>query len=84
VRDGPATTTLSDRGCLFPTETLGWSVIKAGGEKLPRLRAHSTTLVGKVLYVFGGGDGALYSNEVWAFDTSECAGRRFNSLSAKP
>jgi hypothetical protein len=47
-----------------------WRTLKTGGEtRLPPLRAHTTTLVGKTLYVFGGGDGPTYSNDVYAFDT---------------
>jgi hypothetical protein len=51
-------------------ETHMWRTLKTGGETtLPPLRAHTTTLVGKTLYVFGGGDGPTYSNDVYAFDT---------------
>jgi hypothetical protein len=46
-----------------------WRTLQTGGETLPPLRAHTTTLVGRTLYVFGGGDGPTYSNEVYAFDT---------------
>ncbi|KAJ9123920.1 hypothetical protein QFC22_000711 [Naganishia vaughanmartiniae] len=55
---------------VFNTETHMWRTLKTGGETaLPPLRAHTTTLVGKILYVFGGGDGPTYSNDVYAFDT---------------
>jgi hypothetical protein len=57
----------------FDTETLGWSAVETFGEQLPPLRAHTTTRAGELLYVFGGGDGPTYSNDVWVFDTGEPA-----------
>jgi N-acetylneuraminic acid mutarotase len=46
-----------------------WNTVETHGEQLPPLRAHTATLVGGLIYVFGGGDGPSYSNEVWVFDT---------------
>ena len=54
----------------FDTESYQWSTVQVKGEQMPPLRAHTTTLVGNnLLYIFGGGDGPTYSNDVWVFDT---------------
>lgn len=58
----------ADRALPF-AETHVWRTLQTGGDvTLPPLRAHTTTLVGKTLYVVGGGDGPNYSNDVYALD----------------
>ncbi|CAJ0748450.1 23216_t:CDS:2, partial [Entrophospora sp. SA101] len=39
------------------------------GEAPPPCRAHSSTLVDKKLFIFGGGDGSVYFNHLYIFDT---------------
>lgn len=56
---------------MFDTESMLWSTVETFGEQLPPLRAHTATLVGPRLYIFGGGDGPTYSNDVWVFDIRE-------------
>ncbi len=46
-------------------------MLKPDGDPLPAMRAHTTTLVGTRLYIFGGGDGIVFYNEVWALDLGE-------------
>lgn len=54
------------------TETLLWTTVEIFGDSMPGLRAHTATLVGEgLIYIFGGGDGPVYSNDVWIFDTGE-------------
>ncbi|KAH7049047.1 hypothetical protein BKA57DRAFT_393616, partial [Linnemannia elongata] len=55
---------------IFDADTMHWSQPKTFGSIPPPCRAHSSTLVdNKRLYVFGGGDGPHYFNEVYMLDT---------------
>ncbi|KAG0284521.1 hypothetical protein BGZ97_008151 [Linnemannia gamsii] len=55
---------------IFDADTMHWSLPKTFGSIPPPCRAHSSTLVdNKRLYVFGGGDGPHYFNEVYMLDT---------------
>lgn len=60
----------------FAIDTMHWSQPKTFGSIPPPCRAHSSTLVdNKRLYVFGGGDGPHYFNEVYMLDTGTAEGR---------
>lgn len=51
-------------------DTMHWTQPKTFGSIPPPCRAHSSTLVdNKRLYVFGGGDGPQYFNELYMLDT---------------
>ncbi|EIW73197.1 hypothetical protein TREMEDRAFT_37220 [Tremella mesenterica DSM 1558] len=68
----------------FDTETFQWSNVQTKGETMPPLRAHTTTLVGDTtLYIFGGGDGPVYSNDVWIFGTATHRFSRPNVVTPK-
>ncbi|KAF9119994.1 hypothetical protein BGW39_011748 [Mortierella sp. 14UC] len=55
---------------IFDADTMHWSQPKTFGSIPPPCRAHSSTLVdNKRLYVFGGGDGPHYFNDVYMLDT---------------
>ncbi|KAG0048725.1 hypothetical protein BGZ90_007555, partial [Linnemannia elongata] len=55
---------------IFDADTMHWSQPKTYGSIPPPCRAHSSTLVdNKRLYVFGGGDGPQYFNELYMLDT---------------
>ncbi|KAF9432313.1 hypothetical protein BGZ76_010975 [Entomortierella beljakovae] len=55
---------------IFDADTMHWSQPKTFGSIPPPCRAHSSTLVdNKRLYVFGGGDGPHYFNELYMLDT---------------
>ncbi|KAG0361894.1 hypothetical protein BGZ54_008886 [Gamsiella multidivaricata] len=55
---------------IFDADTMHWSQPKTYGSIPPPCRAHSSTLVdNKRLYVFGGGDGPHYFNELYMLDT---------------
>ncbi|KAF9084665.1 hypothetical protein BGX23_010334 [Mortierella sp. AD031] len=55
---------------IFDADTMHWSQPKTFGSIPPPCRAHSSTLVdNKRLYVFGGGDGPHYFNDVYILDT---------------
>ncbi|GAM24962.1 hypothetical protein SAMD00019534_081370 [Acytostelium subglobosum LB1] len=57
---------------IFDTETLYWSKPETHGQKgsIPTpQRAHSATLVGTRILVFGGGDGSNYFNDLYSLDT---------------
>lgn len=46
-----------------------WSKPKVSGDLPPPRRAHSATMVDKRLFVFAGGDGPNYFNDLYIFDT---------------
>ncbi|KAF9153911.1 hypothetical protein BG015_002337 [Linnemannia schmuckeri] len=55
---------------IFDADTMHWSQPKTYGSIPPPCRAHSSTLVdNKRLFVFGGGDGPQYFNELYMLDT---------------
>ncbi|KAG0340527.1 hypothetical protein BG004_006363, partial [Podila humilis] len=55
---------------IFDADTMHWTQPKTYGSIPPPCRAHSSTLVdNKRLYVFGGGDGPQYFNELYMLDT---------------
>ncbi|KAI8597793.1 hypothetical protein EDD21DRAFT_396412 [Dissophora ornata] len=55
---------------IFDADTMHWSQPKTYGSIPPPCRAHSSTLVdNRRLYVFGGGDGPQYFNELYMLDT---------------
>ncbi|KAF9979304.1 hypothetical protein BGZ75_009767 [Mortierella antarctica] len=55
---------------IFDADTMHWSQPKTFGSIPPPCRAHSSTLVdNKRLYIFGGGDGPQYFNELYMLDT---------------
>ncbi|KAF9311930.1 hypothetical protein BG003_006829 [Podila horticola] len=55
---------------IFDADTMHWSQPKTFGSIPPPCRAHSSSLVdNKRLYVFGGGDGPHYFNELYMLDT---------------
>ncbi|KAF9926546.1 hypothetical protein FBU30_003873 [Linnemannia zychae] len=55
---------------IFDADTMHWSQPKTYGSIPPPCRAHTSTLVdNKRLYVFGGGDGPQYFNELYMLDT---------------
>lgn len=58
-----------------------WARIPTTGVDLPPLRAHTTTLVGKKLYIIAGGDGNVYNNDVWVLDTGKLLDSDFRALS---
>lgn len=53
----------------FSVETMCWSKPKVSGDLPPPRRAHSATMVDKRLFVFAGGDGPNYFNDLYIFDT---------------
>jgi hypothetical protein len=53
------------------TETQFWTKLTTWGLELPPHRAHTATLVGKSLYVVGGGSGAEYYDTVHVLNTGE-------------
>jgi len=53
----------------YPLDTMYWSRPKVYGDPPPSCRAHSSTLVDKRLFIFGGGDGPIYFNDLYVFDT---------------
>jgi hypothetical protein len=53
---------------LFLKASNGWEEKKQQGTIPPPLYAHSATLVGKNVYVFGGTDGTKYFNTVFVLD----------------
>jgi hypothetical protein len=55
----------------FRIDSHVWARLCPTGVTLPPLRAHTTTAVGYLLYVFGGGDGPTYSNDVWVYNTRQ-------------
>ncbi|KAF9113034.1 hypothetical protein BGX27_002340 [Mortierella sp. AM989] len=55
---------------IFDADTMHWSQPKTFGSIPPPCRAHSSTLVdNKRLFIFGGGDGPHYFNELYMLDT---------------
>ncbi|KAF9903735.1 hypothetical protein BX616_001547 [Lobosporangium transversale] len=55
---------------IFDADTMHWSQPKTFGSIPPPCRAHTSTLVdNKRLYIFGGGDGPQYFNELYMLDT---------------
>ncbi|CAG8481514.1 11474_t:CDS:2 [Scutellospora calospora] len=50
-------------------DTMYWSKPRTIGDPPPACRAHSSTLVDKRLFIFGGGDGPEYFNDLYVFDT---------------
>lgn len=46
-----------------------WSKPKVSGDLPPPRRAHSATMVDKRLFIFAGGDGPHYFNDLYIFDT---------------
>ncbi|KAG0039385.1 hypothetical protein BGZ82_008485 [Podila clonocystis] len=55
---------------IFDADTMHWTQPKTYGSIPPPCRAHSSTLVdNKRLYIFGGGDGPQYFNELYMLDT---------------
>lgn len=57
--------------CSKYTETYTWSKPKVLGTVPPVTRAHSVVAVDERIYVFGGGDGPTYYNDLYYFDTRE-------------
>lgn len=51
------------------TENMSWSQPLVSGQGPGPRRAHTATLVGNKIYVFGGGDGKKALNDVFALDT---------------
>ncbi|ORZ04399.1 hypothetical protein BCR41DRAFT_379072 [Lobosporangium transversale] len=57
---------------IFDADTMHWSQPKTFGSIPPPCRAHTSTLVdNKRLYIFGGGDGPQYFNELYMLDTGK-------------
>ncbi|KAF9359071.1 hypothetical protein BGX34_008553 [Mortierella sp. NVP85] len=55
---------------IFDADTMYWSQPKTSGSIPPPCRAHTSTLVGyRRLYIFGGGDGPQYFNDLYVLDT---------------
>ncbi|CAG8606365.1 21548_t:CDS:2 [Rhizophagus irregularis] len=50
-------------------DTMYWNRARTIGDPPPICRAHSSTLVDKKLFIFGGGDGPTYFNDLFIFDT---------------
>ncbi|KAI8363549.1 hypothetical protein B0O80DRAFT_378480 [Mortierella sp. GBAus27b] len=65
------------KGCynnlyIFDADTMHWSQPKTFGSIPPPCRAHTATLVdNKRLFVFGGGDGPQYFNDLYILDIGE-------------
>ncbi|CAG8444231.1 9235_t:CDS:2 [Ambispora gerdemannii] len=49
--------------------TMYWCKPRVYGDPPPACRAHSSALVDKKLFIFGGGDGPIYFNDLYIFDT---------------
>lgn len=54
----------------FNVDTMQWSHPETTGDAPPPLRAHSATAVDKRIFVFGGGSGTNYFNDLYILDTS--------------
>lgn len=54
---------------ILDTESLSWSRPATWGLTLPPHRAHTATLVGKNIFVIGGGSNATYYDSVFMFNT---------------
>ena len=50
-------------------ETLQWTSPEMMGDLPPPCRAHSATVVGTSILIFGGGDGSTYYNHLYVLDT---------------
>lgn len=50
-------------------ETFQWTHPEMRGEMPPPCRAHTATLVDRKIYVFGGGEGPTYYNDLYILDT---------------
>lgn len=55
----------------LPAETLSWSKPKVSGDIPPPLRAHSAIAFDKRIFIFGGGEGPSYYNDLYYFDTGK-------------
>lgn len=58
-----------DCGAFILTETLDWTLVKHSGTPPSPRRAHSATFAGGYIFIFGGGDGSSYLNDIHVFDT---------------
>ena len=56
---------------IFPgPETMQWTHPDVNGDIPPPCRAHTATLVDRKIFVFGGGEGPAYYNDVYILDTA--------------
>ena len=70
---------------IFDTETLYWMKPKVHGEAPPPLRAHTATLVdARHIFVFAGGDGPTYYNDLWSLDTMTLNWTKVETTGAPP
>ncbi|KAI1316449.1 hypothetical protein EDD11_009939, partial [Mortierella claussenii] len=70
---------------IFDADTMHWSQPKTYGSIPPPCRAHSSTLVdSKRLYIFGGGDGPQYFNELYMLDTDTLTWTNPQTTGARP
>ncbi|KAF9107680.1 hypothetical protein BGX29_005383 [Mortierella sp. GBA35] len=70
---------------IFDADTMHWSQPKTFGSIPPPCRAHSSTLVdNKRLYVWGGGDGPQYFNELYMLDTDTLTWTNPQTTGTKP
>lgn len=50
-------------------ETFEWKKAQTSGQQPGPRRAHSASLIGTRIFIFGGGDGAFALNEIFTLDT---------------
>lgn len=55
-------------------DTFKWIKPRTSGEKPPATRAHSIVAHHEKIYIFGGGDGSHYTNDLYVLDTSKLFG----------
>eukprot|EP00475_Leptophrys_vorax_P027820 TRINITY_DN3974_c0_g1_i2.p1 TRINITY_DN3974_c0_g1~~TRINITY_DN3974_c0_g1_i2.p1 ORF type:complete len:590 (-),score=125.46 TRINITY_DN3974_c0_g1_i2:188-1957(-) len=65
-------------------DMLMWYSVSASGDIPSPRAAHSMTVIGERLYLFGGNDGINLFNDLYCFETSSCVWSRLNTFGDVP
>jgi len=69
---------------ILDTKTYEWKKPQTSGQQPRPRRAHTATLVGTKIFIFGGGDGAFALNETYVFDTEKLHWTQVNTSGFTP